>query len=138
MKNILIIICLLAQFFAQGQKYFQLKFNLNYTTQAFRNDRFNGGILTRENYAAGNSYYYSAVGTSYYAPLPLVLLLFAADRLRFTRLSSTGTVLNNLAYQFSDANNKAFNSRGKSIAEISNGQGTGGYIEVGAVTSNPK
>ncbi|MEI6946527.1 T9SS type A sorting domain-containing protein [Paraflavisolibacter sp. H34] len=114
-------------------RFFQHRFNLNYTSPQLRDEQFNSGIVTRYNYPNANDdrYFYVGIGTSYRNPQG------AADRLRFTRMNfAARNVLNNVGYVFQGANNKAFLASGNSIAEVDNGQGNGGYVAVGAVTSN--
>src|SRR6476620_12215281 len=101
-KNLFIVILLLAFNLAQGQ--FQWRFNLNYAIPQLRNERCNSGIKTVANYAGGNPnfFYYVGIGTSFNntaLPVPPN----GSDRLRFIRMNSFGTaILNNLGHQFTD------------------------------------
>jgi len=115
-------------------QYFQQTFNLDYTTPRFRNERLNGGVRTQFNYApAPANYYFSGIGVSFIAST-----LDSASRVRFTRQSVTGGVLTNIAYDLADVNSPSryWNAVGNSIAEVNNGQGTGGYVAVGSVSNN--
>jgi hypothetical protein len=135
-KNLFIVIFLLTFHLVQGQ--WQWRFNLNYATPQLRNERCNSGIKTVVNYAGGNpnAFYYVGIGTSYNntaLPVPPN----GSNRLRFIRVNNAGTaILNNLGHQFTDSIGKYFHSAGHSIAEVSNGAGTGGYVAVGAVANN--
>src|ERR1044072_1136998 len=129
MKNLATIISLLAVNFVQAQ-YFQQRFNLDYTTPKYRNERCNSGIITRVNLAGGGpaGYYFAGIGTSYKndslkAPDNL------ADRMRFQQLNNAGTaVISNLAYHFSDsAGGAVLHSYGNSIAEVKTSNYNGGY-----------
>ncbi|HEX5154710.1 MAG TPA: T9SS type A sorting domain-containing protein [Parafilimonas sp.] len=140
MKNLLTILLLFAVHFAQGQ-YFQQRFNLDYSTPRYRNERCNSGIITRVNLAGGSpaGYYFAGIGTSYKndslkSPDNL------ADRMRFQQLNNVGTaVISNLGYHFSDAaGGPVLHSYGNSIAEVKNAKYNGGYVAVGEVKKNSK
>ncbi|QMU29289.1 T9SS type A sorting domain-containing protein [Adhaeribacter radiodurans] len=136
MKTILTLVFFLILQLAQGQvKYFQREFNLNYVTPVFRNERFNSGIRTQHNFDANNAFYYVGIGTSY-KNSALAAPNNTADRLRFTRLSTSSAVLSNRSHQYS-RDGKALNTHANSIAEIRVAGGNGGYIAVGEVASNP-
>ena len=140
MKNLLTILLLLAVHLAQGQ-YFQQRFNLDYSTPRYRNERCNSGIITRVNLAGGSpaGYYFAGIGTSYKndslkSPDNL------ADRMRFQQLNNIGTaVISNYGYHFSDsAGGPVLHSYGNSIAEVKNATYNGGYVAVGEVKKNSK
>jgi len=138
MKNVFTIILLLAADLLQAQ-YFQQRFNLDYTTPRYRNERCNSGIITRINLAGGGpaGYYFAGIGTSYKndsLPSPDNI----ADRMRFQQLNNVGTaVISNLGYQFADSTVKSpFHSYGNSIAEVKNANYNGGYVTVGEVKKN--
>src|SRR5687768_15722182 len=63
MKKTVVIFLLFVLNEAQGQMYFQRRFNLS-ATPNLRNERFNGGIITKLNYDAANPYFYVGLGTS--------------------------------------------------------------------------
>lgn len=135
MKNILTLIFLFALNLAQAQEYFQRRFNFN-AYPYVRNERFNGGIRTVNNYDANNTYYYVGVGTSY-NNTALSSPHNIADRLRFARMNKAGNgVLSNLGYHFL-RDGRPLHARGNSIVEIPSTSGNGGYLAVGAVASNP-
>jgi len=138
MKNLFTFILLFAVNMVHAQ-YFQHRFNLDYTTPKFRNERCNSGIVTRDNYANGDprQFYFASIGTSYIntkLPAPDNL----ADRMRFIRLNNVdSTVLSNLGYQFADPGAALwYNSYGNSIAEIKNQDNAGGYVTVGEVKND--
>lgn len=140
MKTFLTLLSLLAVDLVQAQ-YFQQRFNLNYATPKYRNERCNSGIITRVNLAGGSpaGYYFAGIGTSYKndslkAPDNI------ADRMRFQQLNNVGTaVISNLGYHFSDsAGGPVLHSYGNSIAEVKNTAYNGGYVAVGEVKRNSK
>lgn len=139
MKKLFTPICLLVLNLAQGQ-YFQQRFNLDYVTPNFRNERCNSGIRTRVNLGGGGNpllHYYAGIGTSFnntVLPAPNNV----ADRMRFEQLDNTGTVvLTDFGYQFADAAaGPWYHSYGNSIAEIKNATYNGGYVTVGKVSNN--
>ncbi|PSR53690.1 hypothetical protein AHMF7605_09205 [Adhaeribacter arboris] len=135
MKTVFTIILLLIFHLAQGQvRYFQREFNLNYVTPLYRHERLNGGIRTHFNFDANNPYYFVGIGTSYKNPA-LASPNNTADRLRFIRLGSLSNVLANRSHQYA-RDGKALNVQGNSITEIKIAAGNGGYVAVGAVSSN--
>src|SRR3954454_13913612 len=135
-KNLLIVIFILAVNLVQGQ--FQWRFNLNYSLPQLRDERCNSGIKTVANYAGGNPnfFYYVGIGTSYSNPA-LPFAPNGSNRLRFIRMDRFGnTIFNNLGHQFTDSVGKYFHSAGHSIAEVKNATGTAGYVAVGAIANN--
>lgn len=140
MKNLSTIILLFTANLVQAQ-YFQQRFNLDYATPRYRNERCNSGIITRVNLAGGSpsGYYFAGIGTSYkndsLKPPDNI-----ADRMRFQQLNNIGTaVISNLGYQFSDsAGGPVLHSYGNSIAEVKNATYNGGYVAVGEVKKNTK
>jgi hypothetical protein len=139
MKTLRIFLLLLFPFAADAQ-YFQNLFNFDYMTPRYREEFFNSGIRTRENFSAGSpaNYFYVGIGTSLLNP-GLPAPHNRADRYRFTRLNKAGTMLlNNTGTEFRNtpAGSPFFNSAGYSVAEIKNAEGTGGYLACGAVSDN--
>ncbi|RDC65562.1 T9SS type A sorting domain-containing protein [Adhaeribacter pallidiroseus] len=135
MKTLLTLVLLFTCQLALGQvQYFQREFNLNYVTPVFRHERFNSGLRTQHNFDGNNPFYYVGIGTSYKNPA-LPAPNNTADRLRFTRLSTTSAVLSNRSHQFT-RDGKALDAHANSITEIRVASGNGGYVAVGDVVNN--
>jgi hypothetical protein len=140
MKALRLVLLLLFPAAAEAQ-FFQNIYNLDYVTPRYREEFFNSGIRTRDNFSGGSiaSYFYVGVGTSLLNP-GLPSPNNRADRYRYVRLNKGGTMsLNNTGTEFrnSPAGSPFFNSAGYSVAEIKNAEGTGGYMACGAVSDNP-
>ena len=90
MKNLFTITLLFAANLLQAQ-YFQQRFNLDYSTPKYRNERCNSGIITRVNLAGGSpaGYYFAGIGTSYKND-SLKSPDNIADRMRFQQLNNVG------------------------------------------------
>src|SRR6185295_707609 len=135
MKNIFLVLIVLQCTLANAQ-YFQRTFNFDYATPRLRDEHFNSGIRTRENYASGSTanYYHVGIGTSF-KNSALASPYNRADWVRFVRVSKSGATVNtNSAFEFKSATtNKQYNAGANSIAEVSDGAGTGGYIAVGGL-----
>jgi len=139
MKNLFTVILLLLVVNVLQAQYFQQRFNLDYGTPKYRDERCNSGIVTRDNYAGGNPalHYFASIGTSYNnAALPAPDNV--ADRMRFIQLNNVGTaVISDAGYEFSSAaGGPSFHAYGNSIAEIKNLHNNGGYVTVGEVKNN--
>lgn len=137
MKKLFTLACLFCITVVQAQ-YFQHRYNLNYTAPKLRNERLNSGIVTRANYINLNPayFYHVGIGTSYRNPnLPAPDSI--CDRLRFVQLGTLGlTQFGNLGHQYAQTQGKWYNAAGNSIAEVKDSRGTGGFVAVGAVTTN--
>lgn len=139
MRTITLILLLQLSLSASAQ-FFQDVYNFDYTTPQYREDFYNSGIRTRDNYAAGSpaKYYYIGVGASLNNP-GLPAPHNQADRYRFTRTNKAGSVINNnrgLEFRNTGSGSPFMNSVGCSISEIADGSGTGGYMGVGGVYDN--
>lgn len=138
MKTKLLLLMLFATIAAQAQ-YFQRIFNLDYVTPALRDELLNSGLRSRVNYTGGlpANYAHTGIGVSRYNST-LASPNNRADWLRFIRVNKTGaTVLNNRGIEYRDFDTDLqYHAAGNSIAEVSNGAGTGGYIAVGSVGDN--
>lgn len=139
MKSFSLLLLMCASYVAEAQ-FFQNIYNFDYATGQFREEYFNSGIRTRDNYQGTSpaKYYYAGVGISLNNPaLPAPHNM--ADRYVFTRTNKTGSkVNNNLGIEFrpTGSGSPFLNAVGKSIAEIDDGAGGGGYYGVGAVYDN--
>ncbi|HYV90645.1 MAG TPA: hypothetical protein VE978_02640, partial [Chitinophagales bacterium] len=125
------ITCFAMQAHAQ---YFHRFFNETILFPPFRDEAFDDGLKSRVNYAGGDpqNYYFAATGSS-----EMAIGGNSDARLRFLHTAKNGTAKANTAFQFADVTPKWYETRGKDLCEIDNGQGTGGYIIVGEVNDNP-
>lgn len=123
-------------------QYFQRQQNFIFTTQ-MREEEYVHGIRTYQNYSSANpnNFFWMGVGTSYNSNPALLAPHNLTHRHRLTRFDRNGFQSGNRATEFGTAgtptNSGWYNSYGTSVAEVANTTGTGGFISVGRVESNP-
>lgn len=139
MKKLLFIALCAVSVQTQAQ-YCQRYYNLS-TTPApspYRSEGFASGVATRVNFNTSSiNPYYTGVGVSFNDNLALPFPDNVADRGRLVRVPKTGTANQNFGYEFGITAAQVFNSGFRSLAEVNNGLGTGGYYICGQVTDNP-
>lgn len=136
----LLLVALCAASFQTSAQYFQRYYNLS-TTPApapYRSEQFTSGVATRFNYSGtAINPFYVGVGVSYNDNPGVAFPDNIADRGRMVRSPKTGTANQNYGYEFGLTPAQVFNSGFRSITEVNNGTGNGGYYVCGQVTDNP-
>ena len=136
----LLFIALSAVTLQTSAQYFQRYYNLSTTPapSSYRSEGFASGIATRVNFNLTSiNPYYTGVGVSFNDNPALLFPDNVADRGRLVRVPKTGTANQNFGYEFGVTPAQVFNTGFRSLAEINNGTGTGGYYICGQVTDNP-
>lgn len=137
MKKQLLLILLIISFGGNAQ-YFQRYYNVTTTPSTIlRDEIFNSGLRTALNFdAPPDSNFLVSVGTSYRSKFPSSATDLT-DRLRFVKTTRDGsTVPINVGYEFKNTALQPFHSSANGVAEIKKTTGDGGFVTVGAVTSN--
>ncbi len=137
MKKLFTILLVITCYSATAQ-YFQRYYNVTTTPSTIlRDEVFNSGLRTALNYdLPPDSNFLVSVGTSYRSKF-LSSPADLSDRLRFVKTRRDGSAVPiNFGYEFRNTALQSFHSSGNGVAEIKNATGTGGFVAVGAVTSN--
>ena len=136
MKKLLPVLFVMLCFQSQAQ-YYRYYNNFDLTVGGTPlNERFWDGIATKTNYQGGNPNYFYNVG---WGDDDIAVIANLADRVRFVKQKYNGLVIQNYGIAYSDFGfplTNCYNQTGSSIAEVTNGTGTGGFMGVGNVYDN--
>ncbi len=136
-KCILIVLILITSLSTRAQ-YFKNRYNYDLGRLNYKPEVFYDGLCTNENYANNDpsGYFHVAVGFTRITESPVPVDSFYKE-LRFVRTNSNGLSNQNKGFAFANiGTTKWFHSEGKSICEIDNNNGNGGYMVAGSVATN--